>query len=173
MANLNILTGGRNTADADYVSCDQETVLGDGTIQNPLRAANANTFTAVSASNVAVVPGNILCRATFGGFHAALAKADALSTSHVFGIALIDNGGIGGDVDYQFAGIVELTTDEWDVVAGTSGGLVPGAGYYVSSATAGLLTGTAPSAGGTYQAQAGIALSTTQLQLQFGPPIAN
>ncbi len=73
----------------------------------------------------------------------------------------------------QYVGPLTLTTDQWDAIAGTEGGLVPNTQYYVSSTVAGKLIGTAPSAGGTYKQRVGVALSSTTLLVLIGAPVAN
>lgn len=94
------------------------------------------------------------------------AQANASGTSDVAGVApnavtaaqsgaLIHNG------------VVTLTTGQWDAVAGTSGGLTPSAKYFLSAATAGRLTETAPSAAGEYVVEVGEALSPTELLVRI------
>ncbi len=80
---------------------------------------------------------------------------------------------IAGTAKIQVAGILTLTTAEWDAVAGTTGGLSPGSTYYVSG-TAGALTATKPATTGDTQLRAGVALSSTKLLLQMHgePPVA-
>jgi hypothetical protein len=57
---------------------------------------------------------------------------------------------------------VTATTGQWDAVTGGSGGLTPGVYYYVSAATAGLLTTTAPTTTGEVVKQAIWAISSTE-----------
>ncbi len=68
----------------------------------------------------------------------------------------------------QFTGLVTLTTEQWDIVAGTSGGLVEGTQYYLNDGgglTASVL------AGGSYIAPVGVAWSSTALLLLPQAPI--
>ncbi len=93
------------------------------------------------------------------------AKADASGTTKLIGLvrdASITNG-VAGII--QLNSVLSATTGQWDAVAGTSGGLTFGTRYYLSAATAGLLTSTPPSAVGQYVAEVGIAISTTELLL--------
>jgi hypothetical protein len=93
------------------------------------------------------------------------AKADASGTKDVIGLVKdtsITNGVAGA---IQTSGVLSATTGQWDVAFGTSGGLVKGTRYYLSAATAGLGTGTAPSTVGQYVVELGIAISTTELLL--------
>ncbi len=83
------------------------------------------------------------------------AKSDASGTTNAFAIAtaVITNGGVG---NYQTDGII----------AGLSG-LTAGTVYYLSDATAGLLTATPPSTLGHYVVRVGIAVSTTELDINI------
>jgi len=88
------------------------------------------------------------------------AKADAVGTSDVIG--LVRTASIAASVtgDIQVGGV--LSSADWTAVVGgvtlTSGSI-----YYLSQATAGQLTTTAPSTG--FIVQVGIATSTTELLL--------
>lgn len=93
------------------------------------------------------------------------AKADAAGTKDVIGLvrdASITNGVAGA---IQTDGTLAATTGQWDAVFGTTGGLTKGTRYYLSAATAGLGTATAPSTVGQYVIELGIAISTTELIL--------
>lgn len=93
------------------------------------------------------------------------AKADAAGTTGVIGLvrdASITNA-VAGII--QTNGVLSATTGQWDAVAGTSGGLTTGSLYYLSAATAGLITATAPSTVGQYVVVVGRAISTTELLL--------
>jgi hypothetical protein len=93
------------------------------------------------------------------------ARANATGTKDVFGlvadttIAAAATGGI------QTDGVLTATTGQWDAVAGTTGGLTFNTRYYLSQATAGLLTATAPSSG--WVQEVGIALSTTEMKIDI------
>jgi hypothetical protein len=95
------------------------------------------------------------------------ARANASGTASVVGLVydasiLTTAAGL-----IQTDGVVTATTGQWDAVAGTSGGLTFNTKYYLSAATAGLLTATAPTTVGQYVCQVGIALSTTQMKLSI------
>jgi hypothetical protein len=83
------------------------------------------------------------------------AKADASGTTNAFALATgaISNGAVGS---YQSDGIL----------AGLSG-LTAGSVYYLSDATAGATTVTAPSTTGHYVVRIGIAVSTTELDISI------
>jgi len=99
------------------------------------------------------------------------AKADASGTKDVIGLvkdASITNGVAGA---IQCDGVLAATTTQWDAVFGTTGGLTKGTRYYLSAATAGQGTSTAPSTVGQYVMELGIAISTTELRIGMGDPI--
>jgi hypothetical protein len=62
----------------------------------------------------------------------------------------------------QTNGVLTLTTPEWDALCGTTGGLTAGTVYYLSAATAGLLTATIPTGAGNYVIPVIEALSPTE-----------
>jgi hypothetical protein len=99
----------------------------------------------------------------------AKANANNASTFRAVGLASagINNGASGTII---VGGVVDGTTGEWDAVTGQTGGLTPGAVYFLSNATAGNLTSTAPTTG--YLVRVGVAIAATQLLLQFGEPVA-
>lgn len=92
------------------------------------------------------------------------AGAGAVGTKKVLGLVQSSSITSGASGFIQTDGILTATTGQWDAVAGTTGGLAVGATYYLS-ATAGLLTATAPSASGNYVCEVGIALSPTELEI--------
>src|SRR5208283_4210790 len=68
--------------------------------------------------------------------------------------------------------VFTATTAQWDaVVNGESGGLTPGATYYLDPANAGKLTATVPTTAAQYVAKVGVAISPTELDLQIGPTV--
>ena len=78
----------------------------------------------------------------------------------------------GGHVDVQFIGLLDLPTDTWDARHGFTGGLTPGAVYYLSE-TAGRITATAPVTIGAFVTPIGHALNATTLQIQLGVAVEN
>ena len=99
-----------------------------------------------------------------------LANANSASTTNV--VALVASTSINSSAsgNIAVAGMLEATTTQWDAVTGQSGGLTPGATYFLSNTTAGALTTTAPTSG--HVVPVGIALGTTKLRLGFGPVVA-
>jgi len=89
-----------------------------------------------------------------------LAKANAAGTSRAIGIVF--------DASISAAASGSIATD--GVVVGLSG-LTAGSVYYLSEATAGLLTTTAPSTAGQFVQKIGTALSTTSILVDIEEPI--
>lgn len=99
------------------------------------------------------------------------ARANAAGTTKVLGLVRETSIAGAGTGAIQISGVLTATTAQWDAVAGTTGGLAFGTKYYLSSAAAGLLTDTAPSTVGQYVAPIGIAISTTELNINIGDTI--
>lgn len=99
------------------------------------------------------------------------AKADASGTSSPVG--LVNDATIATTVSGAIAveGVMVGSTAQWDAAFGTTGGLTPGALYWLSAATAGVGTGTPPSTVGQYLTKLGRGISTTELLLQIGGSI--
>lgn len=123
-----------------------------------------------NANGTAVLLGMALCPA--GSLNENKpAKADALATSQVVGLATRNTNEAGQAQYPKAANVLVLTTEEWDAVAGTTGGLVEGDAYYLSAATAGHITSVAPSASGSFIVRVGIALSPTRLLVTLNAPV--
>ncbi len=71
--------------------------------------------------------------------------------------------------EVQTDGIITLTTAEWDAVTGQTGGLTQGAFYFLSAATAGRMTTTAPTGSGEFIKPLGLAKSTTEFEITIIP----
>lgn len=99
------------------------------------------------------------------------AKADASGTSKITGLVRDTSVASGASGAVQTDGVLTATTGQWDAVTGGSGGLTAGSYYYVDPSTAGKLTATAPTTVGQYVIFAGLALSTTDLDIDTAPPI--
>lgn len=95
-----------------------------------------------------------------------LAQANSSGTYRVVGLAT-SSVTAPNSASVQVAGVLSATTAQWDAVAGTSGGLTPGAVYWLSPSTPGGLTSTAPVTLGEYLVSIGEALSSTSLLLNF------
>jgi hypothetical protein len=99
------------------------------------------------------------------------AKADAKATSKLVGLGLDASIAAGGTGNIITGGILVATTTQWDAVAGTTGGLAFNTEYFLDPATAGKITSTPPTTVGQCLVLVGIALSTTELELQIEQPI--
>jgi hypothetical protein len=99
------------------------------------------------------------------------AKADAVGTVNVIGLAYDASTASAASGGVLIDGVLTASTAQWDAVAGTSGGLTKDVIYYLSAATAGLLTSTAPSAAGQFVVAVGIGLSTTDMKIEIQPRI--
>lgn len=98
-----------------------------------------------------------------------LARANASGTAGVAGLV--------GDASIAAGSTGSIVTDgvvvssDWTSVTGGTA-LTPGAIYFLSEATAGSLTTTAPSAGGQFVVAVGRAISATEMEVGPERPIA-
>jgi hypothetical protein len=133
-------------------------------------AANeVDVITLTNASGGAAPIGTPVYISAGGSF--ALAKADASGT--VEAIALVRDTSIANAASgsVQSDGLLTATTAQWDAITGQTGGLTPGAVYYLGAATAGKLTATAPTTSGQYVLRMGRAVSTTDFDIDIQTPI--
>lgn len=100
-----------------------------------------------------------------------LAQADASGTTEVLGLVADVSISAAASGSIQTDGILSATTTQWDAVAGTTGGLTPGAIYYLSASTAGLTAETAPSSVSEFVVRVGKAISTTEMEISISQPI--
>ncbi|MHC4121381.1 MAG: hypothetical protein ACYSWO_28240 [Planctomycetota bacterium] len=100
-----------------------------------------------------------------------LAKADAAATTKVAGIVADTSIAAAATGVIAVGGMLTATTTQWDAVTGDTGGLTPGATYYLDPDTAGKLTDTAPTTELDYVARVGYAESTTRLVIDIEPTI--
>lgn len=112
----------------------------------------------------ALIQGNVVYMDAVDGVKKA--KADAAGTAKPVGLS-VGAPAAAASGQIMIAGILTLTTAQWDAAFGTTGGLAFGTLYYLSAATAGLGTVTAPSTVGNYVVELGIALSTTELLVRI------
>lgn len=133
------------------------------------------TDTATIAGSVPAQPGelNIVCADdTVPGtplYHSSgegvAARANAAGTARVVALAM-GAGAEGHRVRAAFSKAIPLTTAEWDVITGQSGGLTEGAQYYLSAAAAGKLVTTIATTP-NYVTPIGRALSSTAMLVQI------
>lgn len=98
-----------------------------------------------------------------------LANGNSAATSPAVGLVLATSIASSASGAVAFDGVMAATTVQWDVVTGQTGGLTPGAKYFLSNITAGALTTTAPTTG--YLVGIGRAMSTTRLRIAIEPTI--
>lgn len=99
------------------------------------------------------------------------AQANASGTTDVIGLVATSSVSAAATGSIQSDGVLVATTAQWDVIPGSTNGLVFGTLYYLDTATAGKLTATAPTTGGQYIAPLGRALSTTDFEITIGSTI--
>lgn len=133
----------------------QQLQAGD-TLAGPF--GEVDTMSATNADAGAHALGDVVY--SFGNNTVKKAQANAVGTKDALAVAMAAIGA-GTPGSYQTDGIIGGLT-----------GLVAGTVYYLSAATAGLITSVAPSAAGQYVVRIGIAISTTELELQIQRPIA-
>lgn len=95
---------------------------------------------------------------------ATTAKADAEATSTVIGLA-IESATAAATGTVRLDGTLTLTTEQWDTICGTTGGLVYNTPYYLDNGTAGKLTGTAVTTGYSTQIIRGISATTAKIEI--------
>lgn len=97
-----------------------------------------------------------------------LAKADAAATDRVIGLVADASIAAAADGNIQYSG--KITSANWLSVIGSTS-LTDGADYFLSAATAGRLTATAPTTTTEFVVYVGHALTTTTLLLGIERPI--
>lgn len=121
------------------------------------RVSEVDVLARTAAS--AMIAGQVVYASSATQVDKARANSDALAKPIGLTTASIASGASGS---VQTNGVVTLTTGEWDALCGTTGGLTAGGQYYLSSATAGLLTATMPTGAGNYVIPVIEALSPTE-----------
>lgn len=108
---------------------------------------------------------------SFAAGSAKRAQANALSTSRVIGLCAEPTSITAAANGYIIvSGVLTGTTAQWDAVSGGTGGLVFNTEYYLDPTTAGKITSTPPSAASQVVEPLGVALSTTDFDVQIGTP---
>ncbi len=167
MTDVRISSAGQNVSSLALVTADQVTILGDGSVENPLRAVttveSANEFNGRLFSDVGFLGAAVY----FDDGDLQLATSEqGLNEAAVVGLVVAFPGGTPlVQVTVRSRGLVELTTAQWDVVTGQTGGLTVAAVYFLSrsfSATPGQLS-TGAGSGSDNVAQVGVALNATTM----------
>lgn len=132
--------------------------------------ANADAVTLSSAEAAATInPGAPVY--VSGASAMKRAKADAWATVNAIGLAMAA-AAPAASAAVKTAGPMTLTTAQWDAVTGATGGLTPGARYFLSPSSAGGLTTTPPTTAGQFAAPVGIAISATTMLVRIASPLA-
>ena len=133
--------------------------LDSGSFSAPFTGINGDLVSLVAAMPIAQPTTTLRRAVNNAGF----------ALANIIGMVVIGND-ITLPVRALAQGILTLPTSLWDVVTGGSGGLVPGARYYLG-AVLGTLTTTPPSTPGTYLSLVGNAVSSITLLVDPQPPI--
>jgi len=134
-----------------------------------LPAGSTEQVTVTNSDSVSLTPGMVVRPDPSAGGSVLRAQANSSSTARGFGVVL-ETIAASATGDVQTGNNVSLSTGAWDAVTGGSGGLTPGAYYYLSTATAGGITSTAPNSTGNMLLRVGLAVSATVLNLEWAGP---
>jgi len=121
--------------------------------------SEVDAITKVAAATL--IAGQVVYASSATQVDKAAANADATAKPIGLATAAISSAASGS---IQTSGVITLTTGQWDALCGTTGGLTFGTVYYLS-ATAGLLTATAPTTSGHYVVAVIEALSPTEANI--------
>lgn len=170
---VSVVAGGAPAPALAMVSADQVTVLGNGTLADPLRTtATATAFNAEYVDLTAQLPARpgqpvvaVSGAPSTGVARVSLGTA-GLPTPAPNVAGLIVAVLSGEEVTVRSAGLVTLSTEEWDLITGETGGLRPEFVYYLDTGfdSFGHLTRTVP-ASGQVRSVVGVAASRTSLLL--------
>lgn len=179
MTDTKHVAGGAPVQATQMVSADQVTIVGNGTAEDPLRSAAqtslfAANYVVTGGSTLSPVPGlPVVVDSTPPPppFVASVTSGSAAEGGQADVVAVVVRL-VEGGVVLRGAGPVTLTAVQWDVVTGSSGGLVPNAEYYLD--LDGRLTTDPPLDPGTLQSRVGVAISAFVLLLTTpSDPFAN
>ena len=133
----------------------------------------ASTYTSRSLTNAESSAAIVIGAPVYASAADAMkrAQANAKSTCKVAGLGLDASTAAAGVGNIITGGILVATTTQWDAVAGTTGGLTFGTYYFVDPTTAGKITSTVPTTVGQCVTLVGLAISTTELELDIQPPV--
>jgi hypothetical protein len=176
MTDIRILTGGAPVDVLVMASTDQDTIIGNGTVSDPLRSSGVGSGTFVAQfdnpfSNpseprkgrpVVVTSGD----PDIGICVVRTANADVGNLlPYVVGL-ILDPGVIGtggGPVTVQTSGEITLTAEEWNFVVGNSQGLITGDVYYLDGSGFGQMFQNPPVSVGSAVTQIGVAISSVTM----------
>lgn len=150
---------------AYYSGIAKQLQAGD-TFSAPMAVQNVRSFTNGEAGPVVIGTPLYISASDTGK----KAKADALGTSDVAGLVKDASVASAGTGTCVLDGVLTATTGQWDAVTGQTGGLTPGADYYLDFTTAGKMTTTPPadSDTGKFCIKLGTAWTTTDFEVDTG-----
>jgi hypothetical protein len=154
---LDLATTGISPGTYNSVTFDSYGRATAGSNTNPENTQSSATNG--EASSIAI------CRAVYtsGSGQVKLANANSSGTMNAIGLVADTSISSSATGNLATSGVLTATTTQWDAVTGQTGGLTFNATYYLSNATNGALTSTAPTSG--YVVRVGTALSTTKMEL--------
>lgn len=131
--------------------------------------AEVDSYELVNAGSLERPIGTPVYISGSGEFDAA--RANARATVGVFGLIRSAAIAAASSGTIQTDGVLTATTAQWDALTGQTGGLTPGAPYWLSAATAGHLTSTAPSATGNIVLIVGRGVTEETFEISIGTPV--
>jgi hypothetical protein len=175
MSDTTIEDSGSPVPALSLVTPDGVSIIGNGTSFHPIQAIGIAAPVTGPASVIATVDmpqATAIAPVLVGGVpSAAPAIADGTNLGNTIGLVIgrkggsssgpVHGGAIAGEAIEYAIGIAILATAIWDAVTAQSGGLTPGARYYLSQVTPGHLTTVKPGSGEIVQI--GTAISTTAM----------
>ncbi len=186
MSDAFLRASGSPTRDVFFATADQDTIVGDGSTENPLRAGSGALGGTIQAGYVSVavptpLPGQpTRIRASVNGLPGLTvvdprARDNPAHTAEFLAsvagvIAQVNDD---GTVQFQTSGVLTLTTAAWDALTGDVGGLVRGDAYYASATTLGEITNDVPVGPGQFVSRIGFAISATAMLIQPDAPVQN
>ena len=126
-------------------------------------SSGGNGATMSAEAGEAGLPGQAVYADASGRWR--LAQADAEPGAEAYGL-LVDGMTATFLADAVNAGELEGTLAEWDAATGETGGLTPGARYFLSTTVAGRITSTLPTSG--YRTIVGRAITATKMAVDMG-----
>lgn len=152
--------------------CDMASLYHSGSRSggsSPTPTPDVQTVSVISDNPQSLVAGTPVYAKSNG--HVDSAKADDLSTLIVVGLVKSAPLITGAPGNIQAGGAIVLSADQWDAVIGQSGGLTPGARYFLSDIDAGRLTSTVTSSIGSYVTPIGRAVTSTTMLINLETPV--
>lgn len=133
----------------------------------PVPGGSTTTVSKINGDNVVLHAGMPVYIKQINGTVARV--ADDVTSLTFLGFVYDELIGVGSSGRIITEGTVTASSSQWNNIIDVGGTLSPGVRYYL--AATGKLTATPPSEPGTYMKQVGMAVSTTEMDIRFGPAI--